>query len=364
MFLSTHLYGHLSLRVCVILGAAAVVLSGSVGNPHSSSTPTFDARKIDRVVVPTVETDPIPHDDDAADDPAIWVNPSDPALSTIIGTDKRGGLAVYTLAGKQIQYLPDGRLNNVDLRQGFPLGGRRVALVTAGNRDDGSIAIYQVDPATHQLENVAAREITTIQAYGSCMYNSRKTGKFYYIVNSKAGDVEQWELFDGGRGTVDARKVRVFSVGEPTEGCVADDELGHLYIGEEERGISRYGAEPEDGATSILVDVTGAEGHLTAQVEGLTIVYGKRGDGYLIASSQGSHSFVLYRRSDNTYIGTFAIGAGSGIDAVSSTDGIDATKANLGPVFPQGVFVAQDGKNDGGNQNFKLVPLDLILEAF
>src|SRR5262249_16433806 len=33
-------------------------------------------------VTATVETDPIPNGGDAADDPAIWVNPQDPAQST------------------------------------------------------------------------------------------------------------------------------------------------------------------------------------------------------------------------------------------------------------------------------------------
>src|SRR5262245_31952618 len=59
-------------------------------------------------VAATVETDPVPHDGDAADDPAIWVHPTDPAKSVILGTDKRGGLALYDLAGRQIQYLPGG----------------------------------------------------------------------------------------------------------------------------------------------------------------------------------------------------------------------------------------------------------------
>src|SRR5262249_44232403 len=75
-------------------------------------------------VFATVETDPVPQGGDAADDPAIWINPNDPAKSTIIGTDKMGGLAVYDLSGKQIQYLPDGRMDNVDLRDGFKLGGQ------------------------------------------------------------------------------------------------------------------------------------------------------------------------------------------------------------------------------------------------
>jgi 3-phytase len=302
----------------------------------------------------------MPHQGDSADDPAIWVDPADPSRSAIIGSDKLGGLAVYDLAGKQIQYLPDGNINNVDLRPGFALGGQSATLVTAGNRSDDTIAIYRIDQATRRLENVAARAINTIEVYGSCMYHSQQTGKMYYFVNSKAGDVEQWELFDDGAGRVDGRKVRTFTVGSQTEGCVADDQLARLYIGEEAIGIWRYGAEPGDGDTRTRVDSAGAGGRLTSNIEGLALLYGKGAAGYLVASSQGSDSYAIYQRSDNAYIGSFTIGAGNGIDAVSDTDGIDATSAYLGPAFPQGLFVAQDGKNDGGNQNFKLVPLELI----
>jgi 3-phytase len=313
------------------------------------------------LVAATVETAPMPHAGDSADDPAIWVDPDDGARSLVIGTDKLGGLAVYDLSGRQLQYLPDGNMNNVDLRAGFALGGQEVTLVTAGNRSADSIAIYRLDPATRLLEDVAARSITTIEVYGSCMYRSAKTGKLYYFVNSKAGAVEQWELFDAGDGRVDGRKVRAFAVGSQTEGCVADDQLGRFYIGEEAVGIWRYGAEPGDGDARTQVDAAGAGGHLASNIEGLTLIFGSGRGGYLIASSQGNSTYALYRRDDNAYLGSFAIGAADGVDGVSDTDGIDAIAANLGPAFPQGVLVAQDGKNDDGNQNFKLVPLEEVL---
>lgn len=311
----------------------------------------------------TVETVPVPNSGDAADDPAIWRHPQKRELSTIIGTDKKGGLAVYQLDGSQLQYLPDGRMNNVDLRDDFPLGGQRVTLVTASNRSTNSIAIYQVNTSTRLLENVAARviELGLSEAYGACMYHSLATDTYYFIVNDPDGKVEQWQLFDNGSGQVDATLVRSFAVGSQTEGCVADDELGHLYIGEEAQGIWKYGAEPQSGATRTLVDATGANGHLTADVEGLALYQGTDGAGYLIASSQGSDTFVVYQRgSDNAYVTTFNILAGNGIDAVSGTDGIDVTSAALGPAFPQGVFVTQDGTNDQGNQNYKLVPWPAI----
>lgn len=56
-----------------------------------------------------LETRPVsqPAGDDAADDPAIWVNFANPDSSRIIGTDKQGGLAVYDLKGNQLFYYPD-----------------------------------------------------------------------------------------------------------------------------------------------------------------------------------------------------------------------------------------------------------------
>jgi myo-inositol-hexaphosphate 3-phosphohydrolase len=315
-------------------------------------------------VTATVETTPVTHSGDAADDAAIWHHPYNPAQSTIIGTDKKGGLAVYDLSGAEIQYVSDGNMNNVDIRSGFPLGNQTVALVTASRRGSNTIALYTVNPATRKLENVAAREITTVgPAYGACMYHSMKTDTFYYIVTTEnEGDVEQWELFANNSGTVDAKQVRAFTIGSQAEGCVADDELGQLYIGEEEIGIWKYGAEPDAETTGTLIDTTGSGGHLEADVEGLTIASTGAGIGYLIASSQGDNSYVLYRREgDNAYVKTFQIVAGGGIDGTEDTDGIDVTTANLGPTFSHGMFVAQDGTNDGGNQNFKLVPWERVV---
>jgi len=326
-------------------------------------SPLGTRRPVGRVV-PVVETEPVPSSGDAADDPAIWVHPADPTLSTILGTDKKRGLAVYDLSGRQLQFLPDGRLNNVDVRQGLQLGGLSVDLVTAGNRSDNSIAIYRVDRSTRKLENVAARKIITLPVYGSCMYRSGKTLRPYYFVNSKEGDVQQWELLALPGGKVDAKLVRAFSAGTRTEGCVADDRRGYLYLGLERMGIRRYGAEPTDGVGYRVVDTTRATGHLRADVEGLALYRKGGGGGYLIASSQGSSKFVVYRRDgDNAYVATFAIAAGDGIDSVTHTDGIEVWGGYLGPAFPSGVFVAQDHENDRGNQNFKLVPWHVIQQA-
>ncbi|MGH7457190.1 MAG: phytase, partial [bacterium] len=63
-----------------------------------------------------------------ADDPAIWVHPTDPSKSLIIGTDKgnisEGGLFVWNVDGTRQQRLKiDNNPNNVDVRQGMRLQG-------------------------------------------------------------------------------------------------------------------------------------------------------------------------------------------------------------------------------------------------
>lgn len=79
--------------------------------------------------------------------------------------------------------------------------------------------------------------------------------------------------------------------------------------------------------------------------------------------SQGNNSYVVYRRENNNgYVKTFRIVAGNGIDEVSETDGIHLTAAYLGHRFPNGVFIAQDGQDDKGKQNFKLVPWHLVVK--
>ncbi len=59
-----------------------------------------------RTVVATVETQPVDDFGDAADDPAIWIHPTRPELSLVIGTNKKRGLEVYDLAGRRIQSSP------------------------------------------------------------------------------------------------------------------------------------------------------------------------------------------------------------------------------------------------------------------
>jgi 3-phytase len=140
--------------------ATTLVLFNHRGGPAK----TNNAPRIQEVVA-AVETEPVSTGGDSADDPTLWVNPSDAQQSLVIGTNKKRGLAVYDLAGKEIQFLADGQMNNVDHRDDFPLDGKMVPLVTASNRSQNSIAIYKIDVETRRLESVAAGMINTIEAY-------------------------------------------------------------------------------------------------------------------------------------------------------------------------------------------------------
>lgn len=319
-------------------------------------------------VYATLETAPVPHAGDAADDAAIWRDATNPARSTVIGTDKLGGVAVYdSQTGTQLQYLSGGRYNNVDLRNGFTLDGKSVSLVVASRQDTKALGIWRVDPATRKLVSVTAGVSTTLDNnYGLCL--GRTGGKTYAYINSEAesgqnpGEVEQIRLRDNGSGKVSGVKVRTFDVGTQTEGCVVDDASNALYIGEERVGIWRYSSLPTGGTARTKVDGVGGTGHLVADVEGLTIA-----DGHLLASSQGEGKFASYALPRGAYEGKFGIRANpSGKpDAVAGTDGVAATAKSLGPKFPNGVFVAQDGTNTNpsARQNFKMVPFESIFPA-
>ena len=60
------------------------------------------------------ETPQVISEDDAADDPAIWINYAAPEQSLVFGTDKQSGVYSYKLNGEQIGYSELGRINNID----------------------------------------------------------------------------------------------------------------------------------------------------------------------------------------------------------------------------------------------------------
>jgi myo-inositol-hexaphosphate 3-phosphohydrolase len=357
-------------RRAVFLPAAVVALLLPTGLLPTGLLPTgwlpaAQAAVVADVATAVVETEPVLSVSDAADDVAIWRHPADPALSVIIGTDKRGGaVEVYDLAGARLQRIAGERANGVDIRHGVAIGGSTADLVAVGG---DRVRFFLVDPATRQLVPVPiAEDGSRVPPNGICLYRS-PAGKLYMFGISLQSVVDQLEITESG-GKLSLTSVRkTFDVGSDAEACVADDEHRALYVNEADFNLWRYDAEPAGGATRTSVDKTGGGGHLVADIEGLTIVYQPGGTGYLIASSQGENGFGVYARDGaNAYLGKFRVEGGKAADGCSNTDGIDAWAGNLGPTFPHGVFICQDHTNSNprsGNQNFKLVRLDDIFEV-
>ncbi len=349
----------------VRFGDLASTLKLNAGAPVDPRTPPAADLP---VVRPVAETDPVGQGGDAADDPAIWVNPVDPAASLIIGTDKQAGLAVYNLSGKQVFFAADGKMNNVDLRASFRLGGKAVTLVAASDRTHNAIALYTLD-ASGALTNVSdgVQPTGLGDPYGLCMYRG-KGGRTYVFINDTDGKMRQWRLVETPGGKVKAELAREFAFDSQTEGCVADDETGVLYVAEEDVALWRMGAEPKAGAARTQVTSVASNPALKDDLEGVSLYLQPKGKGYIVLSSQGNDSYALFRRDGkNAYVGSFAVIADGarGIDGASETDGLDVVSAPMGPTFPQGALVVQDGRNVSPpeTQNFKIVPWDRIAEA-
>ena len=363
----------LSMLVTALAGCGAVLSLGST-DPRID-TPGAQPEDL-REVTASAQTTPVADGDDAADDPAIWVHPADPAASFVVGTNKRRGLEVYDLSGRRVHRADVGRVNNVDLRTLGPAHAPTVVLA-ASNRSTQSVDLYRLDPDTGRIPEAPMGTLRADFAddiYGLCLHQDR-AGALHVFANDKSGAFYQWRIERLDERPLSAALVRRFAVATQPEGCVADDANGWLFVGEEGRGIWRFPTAPEaDASAPVLVASTGVErglGRLHADVEGLALYTPTPGDdgaGYLVASSQGNFTYVVFdRRPPHAYRGTFRIVPGGGIDGVEETDGLDVTALAL-PGHPAGLLVVQDGFNraaDGSasHQNFKYVSWSAVATA-
>ena len=333
---------------------------------------TVDLTKTIQPMVPaTVETDVVRAklEEDSADDPAIWVNPSDPSKSVIVGTNKKAGIHVYDLKGKELQFLEVGLVNNVDVRCGLPVGETLVDIAAASNRSHQSVDIFKINPTDGKLEFWDRFKVTDAidEVYGFCLAKDPQTARFYAIANGKNGVIEQWEI-QATAGSLKASLVRSLKVPSQPEGMVSDDIQQRLFVGEEEAGIWQFSLLPESKDVGMLLEATRPENNktLATDIEGITIYYLDDTRGYLLASSQGNHSYAVFDRNPPfSYLGSFSIKDTNLLDGVEETDGIDVTNVALSVAFPNGFFVVQDGYNLDENgkpqiQNFKLVPWESI----
>ncbi|WP_432061021.1 phytase [Streptomyces sp. S1] len=321
-----------------------------------------------------------------------------------------------------------GRFNNVDLVRGLRLSSGRADLAVTTDRGHDRLRLYRIDrdrpggpltdvtdpsaPAVFSRDQAEIDEQRT--AYGLATWTDPASGKAYALVSRRERTtVALLELLPAKGGRVTYRKVRTLDLpsvfrlpngtswspcGEPgelpqVEGMVVDPANGTLYAGQEDVGIWRlradltgtprlidrvreygvpgtYDEETEECAPGADPGYGGTR--LSADVEGLTLVTEPDGDGHLLASSQGDDTFAAYdreREDGNAYEGGFRVApARTGPDGSEECDGAAALNAPLGPTYPRGLLVVQDGHDapgDGGrpSTNFKFVDLGKVLDA-
>ena len=325
---------------------------------------------------PVIETPPVASQGDAADDPAFWLNVVDSSKSVIFGTDKEAGIYAYNLAGEQIQFVGVGRINNIDVRAGYLLDDIEVSILVGTNRNWNSIDFFSISNKGELVEYSGNRVVTDlVTIYGLCLFKDTENDKTYIFVSDEESlTIRQYlieSIFPARLSMV--REIRTSSV---SEGCVVDDSRGYLYFSQEDEnnGVYKVLARPVESEVQTVDISKRYGGHLEGDSEGLAIVPSEK-KGLLIVSSQGSDDFTVFERDgSNRYLGRFLIAdyeaaGGSYIDGASDTDGIEVFLGDLPGPFVGGILIAQDGLNEsrlGGkeNQNFKLVPLKLILEHF
>ena len=298
------------------------------------------------------ETDPVGTGQaDAADDPAIWVDPANPGRALIIATDKKAGIHVYDLTGKDRAFSEGGLVNNVDVAGN---------IIVASDRNDGvnaHLAVFRLDPDKPAIAPLGRAAAGTGEAYGLCLKRTAPGEPVTAALIVKDGTVRVGTIAlpEGAEPTFTVQWQ--YKIPTQSEGCVFDGDT--LYVGEEDAGIWRL--MPNGGSVDAKLVAPVDNQRLVADVEGLATIDHK-GRRYLLASSQGDNAYAVFKLPEMDYVGRFAVAAGA-FGATSETDGIEAAPGNFGPDYPDGLFLAQDGDNAPRAQNFKLVRWDRIAAA-
>ncbi len=302
-----------------------------------------------------VETEPVFAGDDAADDMCVLENFNNPESSLIISSDKKYGIIVYDLEGNKLYDYEVGRINNVDI---IPFkSGQDKYLVAGTNRTYNSIDLY-IFSSNGELEKNIVREVVPSlkDVYGITFYDDEYNT--YVFVSDKKGNVEQWS-FNNDESNPEIKFERKLKFSSLVEGLVADESKGKIYIGQERKGIWELNAFPSLDSQKKLIFKKSK--NFKPDFEGLALRDDGNGEGYLIASVQGSNGYLIIDRKSLLAKIFFRIIDGDKIDGTTETDGIDVSSIKTSK-FPNGFFIAQDDDNDGLNQNFKLVDWNKIIK--
>lgn len=298
-----------------------------------------------------------------ADDPAVWVHPTNPAKSIIFGTDKlkaKGGIYAFNLEGKVVQRIENmNRPNNCDVEYG--LGGMDILVVS--ERLEHRLRVFSINRQSGQLMDVTGQtpvfeseaDKSRREVMGVGLFKHPKSGRVFAFVSRTSGPAKgylgQYELM-AANGKVDAKFVRTFgefSGKKEIESVFVDDELGFVYYSDETSGTRKYSVENLDKEVP-APDTRGFKG----DQEGIALYAKGKGTGYIVCTDQlpGSSVYHVFDRVTGKEIGSFEAG-------LDDTDGIDIVSANLGSKFPKGLFVAMNS----GPKNFGVVDWLTIVSA-
>jgi len=165
-------------------------------------------------IQPSVRTDQVSDD---PDDPAVWVHPTDPARSLIVGTNKvkapKGALVVFGLDGKIRQTVAGlDRPNNVDIEYGLIVGGQASDIAVATERLKSQLRVFKIATDGSGISDVTSPGNTRVFAgrngeqaapMGISLYRRPRDGAIFAIVAPKSGPREgylgQYKLEDDGR---------------------------------------------------------------------------------------------------------------------------------------------------------------------
>lgn len=333
-------------------------------------------------VEPVGKTSAVPSD---ADDPAIWIHPTDPAKSLILGNDKEegtGGLYVWDLSGKEVaKVTPIDRPNNVDVEYGFELDGKTVDLAVLTERIQSRLRIFAIDRETGTLTDVSGstgflgeQEGEMKSPMGIGLYRRPKDGTVYAIVSPKEGPLEgymaQYRLVANG-GKIDTKLVRRFgkfgglkpdAEGEMSgevEAVLVDDEAGFVYYSDEMTGIRKYHADPDAPEAGKELALFGTDQY-QGDREGLALVPREGGEGYLLSVDQiegGSMIHIYNRKPVEGAVPHRRLG--KVLTRSDETDGMEVTTVTLKASAKGGMVVMMNSRD----RNFLMYSLESILSA-
>lgn len=313
------------------------LLAGCGEKTQTAQTTESNSEKL----VPVVITEKVNYD---TDDPAIWINPSDPAQSLVIATDKEtdGGVFVFDLNGKIVNKVTGlKRPNNVDLVYGMLLNGKATNVFVTTERETNKIRIYTL-PDLRPVDKGGIEVFTgetERDPMGIALYTRVSDKSIYAMVGRKSGPngtyLWQYRLEDDGTGNVKATLVRKFgnySGKKEIEAIAVDNEKGYVYYSDEGFGVHKYYADPDSGNTEITVF---GQTDFKDDIEGISIYKHDDGTGYILVSNQQANTFIVYPREGNEHPKIAEIPA-----STNESDGSDVTPVALNDHFPQGLFVA------------------------